>query len=270
MATENALDGKWTAWLRQCVLLGTDLEEIVRDLNKAGYSNDAIATALDSCRPVNDATEVMHSPPLIRRMPPKLRRFDSPKLDLYTYEDFLSPQECARVIALSDHHLRPSTVSYDNGDQYFRTSTTAHLSHLKSPVSARLDEKICKAIGIRPEYAEGIQAQRYDVGQEFKPHHDWFQPDTKIFLRMAGLRGNRTWTFMVYLNEEMEGGATRFTAIDHAFQPKTGLALLWNNLRRDGTPNPDTQHCGEPVKAGHKIIITKWFRAIGDGPVFYE
>jgi hypothetical protein len=27
-------------------------------------------------------------------------------------------------------------------------------------------------------------------------------------------------------------------------------------------------HCGEPVSRGHKIIITKWFRVHGDGPVF--
>ena len=30
-----------------------------------------------------------------------------------------------------------------------------------------------------------------------------------------------------------------------------------------------TMHCGEPVTRGHKIIITKWFRVHGDGPVFH-
>jgi hypothetical protein len=29
-------------------------------------------------------------------------------------------------------------------------------------------------------------------------------------------------------------------------------------------------HSGEPVTAGNKIIITKWFRCIGEGPVFHE
>ena len=54
---------------------------------------------------------------------------------------------------------------------------------------------------------------------------------------------------MVYLNEGMEGGATRFTEIDYAVQPKTGMALFWNNLNADGSPNPATMHCGEPVTA---------------------
>jgi len=45
---------------------------------------------------------------------------------------------------------------------------------------------------------------------------------------------------------------------------------FWNNLNADGLPNEDTMHAGEPVTAGHKIIITKWFRVHGDGPVFHE
>jgi prolyl 4-hydroxylase len=47
------------------------------------------------------------------------------------------------------------------------------------------------------------------------------------------------------------------------------MALLWNNLRADGTPNPDTLHSGAPVTSGHKVIITKWFRIMGEGPVFH-
>jgi prolyl 4-hydroxylase len=109
-----------------------------------------------------------------------------------------------------------------------------------------LDPKITRAIGIRREYCEGMQAQRYDVGKQF----------------------NRSWTFMVYLNEGMEGGVTRFKAAGHAIVPKAGMALLWNDLHADGTPNTATMHCGEPVIRGHKLVITKWFRVLGTGPVF--
>jgi prolyl 4-hydroxylase len=75
---------------------------------------------------------------------------------------------------------------------------------------------------------------------------------------------------MVYLNDGMEGGGTRFFSIDRAFQPKKGQAVIWNNLHADGSPNHDTLHSGEPVTAGHKIIITKWFRENGAGPMFFE
>jgi len=271
MTGMKMLDDRWTDWLRNNMRLGCDLAELLGPLRAAGYSDEAIAAGLDAVRPTHDslASGDLPPPPLIRRMPKNLRRFDNETLELYVLEDFMSQKECDRVISLCAHHLRPSTVSVDNGDRYHRTSQTAHLSHLKSPLAKACDEKICKTLGIRPEYAEGIQAQRYDVGQQFKPHWDYFDPESKEYLRFAGTRGNRTWTFMVYLNQGMEGGGTRFTKIDHTFAPKTGTALLWNNLKADGTPNEATMHSGEPVIAGHKVIITKWFRAIGDGPVYY-
>jgi prolyl 4-hydroxylase len=184
--------------------------------------------------------------------------------------DVRSEDDCARLVALIDHHLHPSTLSYASDDKAFRTSQSSYLCHLKSPVAVHIDEKICKTLGIRVEYSEGIQAQRYDVGQQFKPHWDYFTPDTDAYRRLAGVRGNRTWTFMVYLNDVLEGGATRFTKIDHAVTPKAGMAVLWNNLNPDGSTNEFTMHCGEPVVRGHKIIITKWFRIHGDGPVFHE
>ena len=252
--------------------LACDMSGSVERLRKLGYSDRAILVAFETVRPRGNALEpgAIHTPPLIRRQPDNLRRVDCDKLELYTLEDFLSRGECERIVALIGHHLHPSKLTYVPADKSFRTSQTAELCHLRSPVALNLDAKICKTLGIRAEYSEGIQAQRYDVGQQFKPHWDYFPPGTNHYNRLAGVRGNRTWTFMVYLNEGMLGGGTRFTELGLTFQPKTGMALLWNNLNADGSPNPATMHCGEPVITGHKIIITKWFRVHGDGPVFHE
>lgn len=266
----TALDAYWTKWLRHSMKMGVDLLELLERLRKEGFTDQAIAAGFDAVRPQNDATEVSFTPPLLKRNPPNLRRFDDPRVELYTLEEFLSRRECERLVGLIDHHLKPSTVSFDNGDKGFRTSQTSHLSHLRSPVAVGIDDKICKTLGIRPEYSEGIQAQRYDVGQQFKPHWDYYPLGSNLYERYAGVRGNRTWTFMVYLNEGMVGGGTRFTELDITFKPKLGMAVLWNNLYPDGTPNPATMHCGEPVISGYKVIITKWFRVFGDGPVFHE
>src|SRR5262245_47671387 len=189
---KTALDAYWTQWLRHHMRIGVDLVMLLEDLRKAGFTDKAIAAGFDAVRPQNDSTEQVRIPPLLRRNPPKLHKFDDPRVDLYTLEDFLSPKECERIIALVDHHLTPSTVSFFNGDQYFRTSSSCHLSYLKSPVATGIDEKICRTLGIRADYSEGIQAQRYDVGQQFKPHWDWFEPGTKEYLRFCGTRGNRT------------------------------------------------------------------------------
>jgi prolyl 4-hydroxylase len=270
--TPKALDSRLLAMLREHIRLGCDVAESLKMARGLGYPDDAIVAAFDAVQPSGDALAdgVLRPPPLIERRPPNLRLLHGEKFELYALDDFLKPKDCAKVCALVAHHLRPSGLSYASSDAAFRTSSTAHLCHLRSPVASWIDEKICRTLGIRAEYSEGIQAQRYEVGQQFKPHWDYFIPDTESYARLAGLRGNRTWSFMVYLNDDVEGGATRFTKIDLAVRPKLGMALLWNNLTPDGTPNEATMHCGEPVERGHKIIITKWFRMLGDGPVFHD
>lgn len=271
-APDRQLDKGELAKLRWEMRLACDMADTVQRLRKAGYSDRAIVTAFESVRPRGNAlaSGLLHTPPLLLRPPKNLRRIETGKADIFTLEGFMSPQECERVVTLIGHHLQPSTLSYVPDDKSFRTSQTAELCHLRgSPVALKLDEKICRTLGIRTEYSEGIQAQRYDVGQQFKPHWDYYQPGSNLYERYAGVRGNRTWTFMVYLNEGMMGGATRFTELGMSFEPKLGMALLWNNLAPDGSPNPATMHCGEPVVAGFKVIITKWFRVFGDGPPFY-
>jgi prolyl 4-hydroxylase len=195
-----------------------------------GVADAAIGVALDGLKPQGSALAggKLPPPPLIRRSPPNLHKIESPSLTLYQYDDFLKQKDCERVIALISHHLQPSTLTRSEYDRDFRTSQTCLLAQLRSPVAVELDAKICKTLGIRAAYGEGIQAQRYDVGQQFKPNYDWFPPGSDEYRRFAALRGNRTWT------------------------------------------NPAARHSGEPVLSGHKIIITKWFRVAGTGPVFFE
>ncbi|HVY79799.1 MAG TPA: 2OG-Fe(II) oxygenase [Steroidobacteraceae bacterium] len=268
---ERALDASWKAWLQENLARGCDRPELVQILLTNGFSLSSIKQNMGDAFPLDTPPQDPLQPPrLVRHPPPKLQKVPTDALDIYTLDDFLSANECDRLVALINHHLRPSTVTIEGTDQSFRISQTCDLSLLRSPTAARCDEKICRTLGIRPEYSEGIQAQRYDVGGQFKAHTDYFEPGTPEFAKYGGARGNRTWTFMVYLNEGMVGGGTKFFAIDHTFLPKKGRAVIWNNLNPDGTVNEATLHSGEPVTAGHKIIITKWFRERGSGPMFYE
>ena len=278
----RVLDGSWQSWLRENLQRGCDPQELLQTLLKHGFSE---ASVLNLLKDIAASLEVpdrpaastgldysaLANPPLLQRpRPSRLRQIQTELLQLFTLDDFLSEAECETIISIANRHLRPSTVTVDSGDKYYRTSRTCDLSLLDLPEIAALDLKIATTLGIRPEYSEGIQAQRYDVGEQFKKHTDYFEPGTAEYARFAAQRGNRTWTFMVYLNEGMEGGGTRFFSIDTSFQPKRGQAVIWNNLHRDGTTNRNTLHSGEPVSAGHKLIITKWFRENGTGPMFSD
>jgi len=269
---QDSLDAHQLAWLRKHMDIGSDLSQCVQELRRRGISDRAILAGIEAVRPRGDALAngAMQALPIFRRAPPGLRRLDAPRLPLYTLDDFLSPAECTQLIALIEPILSPSTLAHDTYDREARTSRSAFLRDLRSSVVDAIDARICSTLGINPSYSEGIQVQHYEAGQQFKPHWDYFEPGTNTYERHAGVRGNRTWTFMVYLNEGMEGGAKRFPEIGYSVLPKTGMALFWNNLNNDGSPNVDTQHCGEPVITGRKVIITKWFRVFGDGPVLND
>jgi len=210
-----------------------------------------MATAYDSLATDTTAQRIMINP--------GVQRVPNPRLELFIVRQFLDPAICEFLCRLIDTERRPSTIADPNGDHYFRTSETCDLEH-SIPEVGRLDALLSAWTGIDPAYGEPIQGQRYAVGQEFKGHTDYFEPDGADFARFCSVAGNRTWTAMIYLNEPEAGGATRFKVIDKTIQPETGKLLAWNNRRADGTLNPATLHHGMKVRKGVKYVITKWYR----------
>jgi hypothetical protein len=107
---------------------------------------------------------------------------------------------------------------------------------------------------------ERLRLYRYDAGQQFDWHLDGY------FERPTGERS--FFTFMVYLNDEFEGGATSFRAMSHGaltgetfcVTPRKGMALLFHH------PIP---HRGDPVIAGRKYVLRtdvmygRWLSSVG-------
>lgn len=190
---------------------------------------------------------------------PGMRRFPSVQLDLFVLPDFLEEAACAQLIALIEASHRPSTIADFNGDHGFRTSSTCELPP-QVPVVAELAANLARLSGIDPAHAEPIQGQRYGEGQEFKAHTDTFEPGSAEYETWCGIAGQRTWTFMAYLNEVEGGGTTRFRTIEALIQPERGKLVAWNNRKADGWPNPATRHQAMKVRRGCKYVITQWYR----------
>ena len=183
---------------------------------------------------------------------------ETPHAQLYELPSLLSSQECQELIEAINSALLPSTVTRGSND--YRTSRTCHLRHNHPVLSRRLDQRFADLLGVDPRFSEPIQGQRYDPGEYFKQHTDWFSPGTTEFDHNTRNGGQRTWTVMVYLNAVESGGETWFQNLDQRFTPRPGLGLAWNNLQEDGTPNRNTLHEAIPVDVGSKWVITKWFR----------
>lgn len=237
---------------------GFEYDTIRKELN---YESENTLTRLrrESQRNLLHAPEV-NIPPIWKPLAdnPKARRIENANIEVYEIDDFLSDDECKILIEKMKPVLKQSTVTNPDADKEVRTSETAYL-RVMDPEIANLNLKIHEIMRIPLELAEEPQGQRYLVGQEFKKHCDWFDknsPYNQVHLNM----GQRTFTFMIYLNDVEEGGETFFTKINLAVKPQKGKALVWNNIAADRGGNWWSEHWGKPVIKGEKYIITKWFR----------
>jgi hypothetical protein len=84
----------------------------------------------------------------------------------------------------------------------------------------------------------GTQIVRYSPGGCYSTHQD------------AGADfEDRYFTIICYLNEDFEGGQTRFPWLAHSAVPETGKAIVFPSKYF---------HCAEPVLKGEKQVIVSW------------
>lgn len=190
---------------------------------------------------------------------PRVQKVEVPDLQLYVYQDFLPLRDCQLLIDKIDAHAVPSTLYKGTEQPGFRTSWSCHLNRWDPDIS-RIEKRMTETLGIDNSFAETMQGQRYQVGQEFKAHHDFFHTSQDYWQHEGPNGGQRSWTAMIFLNNVAEGGATEFPHVKIGVHPLAGTMLIWNNMNPDGTMNYKSLHTGTPVKAGVKHVITKWYR----------
>ncbi len=180
--------------------------------------------------------------------------------EIFAISGFLAADECEQMMALIDRVAKPSELFEDVYIEAYRTSFSGDVDSGDSFVRM-IERRLSDLIGIDMTWGETVQGQRYEPGQEFREHCDWFDTNAAYWAGEVERGGQRSWTAMVYLNDVESGGETEFPCLKIRFPPQAGVLLLWNNATPDGEPNHDTLHAALPVEAGVKYVITKWFRA---------
>ena len=190
---------------------------------------------------------------------PNALKVECDGLDLFVVRDVLPPDLCASLMRLVDRYASPSQIIAPHPDPEFRTSYSGNIPP-EEPRMMETEALIREVVGIQAALGEPIQGQRYAVGQQFKPHWDYFIPTEAYFQTEMLYGGQRTWTAMAFLNDPEAGGHTNFTQVDVTVRPRAGNLLVWNNLDAEGNPNALSMHQGTPVTAGTKYVLTKWHR----------
>lgn len=263
----------WRQWIWSHIAQGVSKDTVFQILLNHGFPDRVIAKELghEFCAANVDHALVAQAATAqqSRVFLPNAERKSTAQAEVYTLENFLTDEECDHVLQLMQGNLEPSRVFAEEEINKARTSQTCFFrDRLNSQAYVQVvEERACRLLGIHGSHLECIQGQYYEKGQEYQPHADFFSPGTKEYDANCGEggQGQRTWTVLVYLKDDFEGGQTCFNNLGLEIQPRRGMALIWNNLYPSGEPNPYTMHQARPVESGTKAILNIWFRERGDG-----
>ncbi len=175
----------------------------------------------------------------------------------------LSAEECDALCAYTEQRLQRSPVVADGGGNEVhphRSSRGAMLARGETELVDRIERRLAALAQWPLERGEGLQVLRYEKGDEYRPHYDWFDPALPGPRRHMEHGGQRVGTIVIYLSDVTEGGGTAFPSLGLEVQPRKGNAVFFANTDPFGRPDPKTLHAGSPVMRGVKYIATKWLR----------
>jgi prolyl 4-hydroxylase len=185
--------------------------------------------------------------------------------DYYVQElpDFLTKEECKRIIEISKPKLFTSRVyssDSDLEDKNVRISEQCWLKNDDDEFISILSKRIADVTKMELKSQEDLQVVKYKEGGFYKPHFDACNKVTDDCTRLNKGLGPRFITFIIYLNDDFEGGETFFPHINKKVVPKMGKAAIFYNVDQYGEVLPKSLHGGLDVKNGEKWICNKWIR----------
>jgi len=181
---------------------------------------------------------------------------------IVVFQDFLSPSECAELIAQAQPRLtRSETVVNATGGSEVneaRTSQGMFFGRGETALCARIEARIAALLSWPIENGEGIQILRYAPGAQYRPHYDYFDASQSGTAAILQRGGQRVGTLLMYLNTPKAGGATTFPDAGVTVHAVAGSAVFFAYPMP--TPQTKTLHGGAPVLEGEKWVATKWLR----------
>lgn len=188
---------------------------------------------------------------------------DSPAIR--SFNRFLPPEFCDWIIGRAQGRTRPATVydpKHGGAGRMENMRTNGHLGFSIADcdvVMMLIRARIAEASSIAPHGHEWPMALHYRTGEEYRPHFDFFDVSSPALAADVARAGQRIATFLIYLNEDFDGGETDFPRLNIRYRGKRGDALLFRSVE-NGKPDARTLHAGLPPTRGEKWLYSQWIR----------
>lgn len=202
----------------------------------------------------------------LKRYPAEQISIDPP---IWVVHNVLDESVCNHLVQLGQQRMHRSTVVDKSQIHQDRTSWSAFLDYEQDPIVQYTESLMQSFIHLPRTHLEGLQVVRYEPGQQYKPHYDWFVPGSELFDQHMVQGGQRLVTIFAYIEaSQLTGGKTSFPNLNVSVTPRLGSIVIWPNVmyKQSKTKmakfveDPRTLHGGEPVIHGRKHGLNVWFR----------
>lgn len=179
------------------------------------------------------------------------------------FKNFLTVDQCNRIIKLAQATLQRAKVSSDEGAKLSdgRTGSNAWLSYKEFPDIKELGEAVSELVGIPLSHAESLQVIHYGPEQKYGAHYDAYDLNSAKGQRCCNLGGQRLLTCLMYLNTVPQGGGTGFPKLDLEIKAEQGDMIVFHNVDTSdySKAHPKSIHGGLEVIEGEKWACNLWF-----------
>jgi prolyl 4-hydroxylase len=247
-----AAERRWESARTQLTALVSDEVRAANasDLNLDGKQWQRLAAQID-------LTSWQSSPPVQElHADPRVRAFAG----------FISPAVCDWIVARARGRLIRARV-YDamSGTDLVsetRTNTAANFTLADVELlDLLLQARMSAACGVPMRNMEAPAVLHYDVGEVNDDHYDFVDPQTPGYAQEIARNGQRIVTFLVYLNDDYEGGETSFRRLGFNHKGRRGEGLFFVNALASMQPDLRTLHAGCPPTRGEKWIVSQFIRS---------
>ncbi|MDB6009670.1 MAG: hypothetical protein JWL65_1920, partial [Gammaproteobacteria bacterium] len=183
-----------------------------------------------------------------------------------TFEGFISASVCQWIIDQARGRLVRARV-YDAANtkdliSVTRTNSAAtrNLAEVEL-LDLLLQARMSAACRIPMRNMEAPAVLHYAIGEQITDHFDFVDPDTPNYAQELARNGQRVVTFLVYLNDDYEGGVTGFPTLGFSHKGRRGEGLYFVNALPDMRPDLRMLHTGSPPTRGEKWIVSQFIRS---------
>ena len=281
--TAQAITDELRQWIVSQAEAGCRPEDVLAAMKASGWDEDVAIAAMESTLEarlaevaVRRQAEVRLPPgvpvpePDLAGSPAVIRAGDrdvrvliamrNPRV--VVFGGLLSDEECDGLVAEARPRMaRSETVDNATGGSEVnsaRTSDGMFFERGESPLIDRIERRIATLVNWPLVNGEGLQVLHYRPGAEYKPHHDYFDPEQAGTATILRRGGQRVGTLVMYLNTPERGGGTTVPDVALEVAPIKGNAVFFSYDRPHAVTR--TLHGGAPVLAGEKWVATKWLR----------